>query len=724
MWPASWIAWFTLSTEGPGDGPFSETKSLAIMPSESSSNGGSAQGIASARCVSSGPDLAGAGKRGWKRRGGGRNEDSNAPVGLNGPHSLIPTRWLPPSGQHLYKLRSSRELADSSRVTKSTSCRSIARVWAVDDGEKVKKDDLRHPLADSADNEVWDGERITIFAARNEIIAFQLIIEAGPDGAAAVDVALYRLSNETYTIQNNGSDDPFDYVGKHIELFTEHYLNIEKRTSSVWHWYEETRAMDIHGDEYLGWVPDALIPFQAPPGKGGAPFAIEPSCNQGIWVDVYVPRDAPAGEYIGDLEIRVGDDVTHRLPVSLRMLDFVLPDETHFRNMFFFESRGEVNELVGIADNHPVKPDMPEFDVIEGRYHQMAHRHRADLIINGDLDYIKSHYARYLSGQYYRPERGYEGPGEGIGHGTYSIGTYDQPAGIISGFVPNTEEGWRNVSDAWVTWFEENLPDVEIFKYMYDEPYHREDEIRIPRLAEIKERAGWVKSNPGPGRRLTILATTGGVRGLARQEMEGLVDIWQTSCQTDIERNGNVYGLEIEGARELQAQGCKIGMYNGSRPNHGTVVADTDAVDFRVTPWVGWKYGIDQYFLWHTNLFRHGSRETNPFDLGRGSNSIGDGTLFYPGQEQRFPADDRGLPGPISSIRMKNWRRGQQDYEYFWLAKQAGLHEELAEIVEAVVPAALSEVDQHAPPPWAIRGHAYEKQRRRLAELLENAASA
>ena len=50
-------------------------------------------------------------------------------------------------------------------------------LWAISDGEKVKQDELRHPAR--ASNSVWDGRRISIFGARNEIVAFQVIVEGG-----------------------------------------------------------------------------------------------------------------------------------------------------------------------------------------------------------------------------------------------------------------------------------------------------------------------------------------------------------------------------------------------------------------------------------------------------------------------------------------------------------------------------------------------------------------
>jgi len=70
----------------------------------------------------------------------------------------------------------------------------LQAVWAVDDGEKVFQDDLDHPLkSGGAGNSVWDGATIGLFGARNEIVAFQVILEANSEGAQAISVPVSDL---------------------------------------------------------------------------------------------------------------------------------------------------------------------------------------------------------------------------------------------------------------------------------------------------------------------------------------------------------------------------------------------------------------------------------------------------------------------------------------------------------------------------------------------------
>jgi hypothetical protein len=77
-----------------------------------------------------------------------------------------------------------------SSCDRTSSQPGVTHVWAIDDGEKVRRGDLDHwGSSDLTRNRVWDGETIRLFGARNEVVAFQLILEAEGSGASSVDVA-------------------------------------------------------------------------------------------------------------------------------------------------------------------------------------------------------------------------------------------------------------------------------------------------------------------------------------------------------------------------------------------------------------------------------------------------------------------------------------------------------------------------------------------------------
>jgi hypothetical protein len=587
----------------------------------------------------------------------------------------------------------------------SSSTSGITRVWAIDDGEKVKREDLQHPLANSPQNLVWDGEKIQLFGARNEVVAFQLILQAGKQGASEVNLRVMDLLQGSYRIpgSDSGSSDPFDYRDTYVELFTEHYLEINSRSVGGTAWTRSAAPSDY----YYGWVPDALIPFAAPYGMGGAPFDIPTNLNQAIWVDLYIPRDTPAGRLDGEVLISENGLVTYRIPLELHVYDFSLPDETHFSNMFAISPSD-------ISLRHGIQLDTDEFYEILARYYQMAHRHRMDLVqAIRNLSQIRRFHNRYLTGSLYTVRHGYSGPGEDVGNGTFSIGLYGNLPQEYGGSVNHwSKESWRSGSDHWATWFQVNAPKVSIHKFLTpDEPEDDAD------LRTIKAQADWSHSNTGVGGSIPTFVTH-----WIAPEFQGYVDFWSISANHTL--HGSIPYTDPDDVQEEREQGRQVGIYNGYRPATGSVLIDTDAVDFRVLPWIGWKYELDQYFYWMTNYWidhSDGGRRWNIFTnpLNTQTQKNGSGTFFYPGQDMVYKEEDRGLPGPFASIRMKNWRRGMQDYEYLWLARELGLDEDLVRITDQAIPAALWDMNTRSDVTWSERGYRYEALRRELAELIE-----
>jgi hypothetical protein len=580
----------------------------------------------------------------------------------------------------------------------------IARVWAIDDGEKVKREDLQHPLADSSDNVVWDGNKIHIFGARNEIVAFQLIIEADRIGASGVDVRISDLTQGLYRIPGSasGPSDPYDYRGRGVELFTEHYLQITERSSGGTSWTKSAAPSNY----YLGWVPDALIPFSAPPGMGGSPFDIPANMNQAVWVDVTIPRDAPTGMMVGEIQVIEGGNVLYQIPLELQIYNFTLPDETHFPNMFAISP-------MDISLRHGVEFDSTEFYEILARYHQMAHRHRMDLVeAVRNISQVRRFHNRYLTGALYTEKNGYAGPGEGVGNATFSIGLYGNLPTEYGGSVENwTQESWWEGSDTWAAWFAENAAQVSINKFLTpDEPDSAAD------LRAIKAQADWSHSNEGIGGSIPTFVTH-----WIDPEYQGLVDIWSISANHAL--RGTIPSTDPDDVQAERALGNQIGIYNGYRPATGSVLIDTDAVDFRVIPWIGWKYDLDNYFYWMTNYWidwSDGGRRWNIFANPQNTQyqRNGSGTFFYPGQDKVYIEEDRGLPGPVASIRMKNWRRGMQDYEYLWLANEMGLEDEVERIANEAIPTALWDTTSRSDISWSTHGYAYEALRSELADLI------
>jgi hypothetical protein len=556
----------------------------------------------------------------------------------------------------------------------------INRLWAVDDGEKIKREDVSNPLSSDANNAVWKNNTINIFGARNEIIAFQLIIQAEKNGAEKVNVIISDLSNGTTTIPGSatGQYDPFDYMDRYIELFTEHYLEISSRTPPLW-FYSSTATPSAY---YTGWVPDCLIPFSAPSGKGGAPFSISGNNNQGVWVDILIPKNATSGDYSGIATITNSDTIFKTIPVFLKVYDFTIPDSTHIKNMFALSQWD-------LTKRHGVTTGSTAYYQLETKYHQMAHRHRFNLVREvSNLTDMSNYHRKYLTGELYTSGYNYAGPGENIGNNTFSIGLYGSLPDEYGGSFENRNKAdWWTGSDAWADWFRTNAPGVAYHKYLYpDEPEWQ----AAGSMDLIRTQADWTHTNPGIGNAIPSLVTNTIIN-----ELKGYVDFWSVSSQ-EVTMNATAQDLEAE-----RALGHKYGIYNGYRPGMGAVVIDGDAIEFRVMPWIVWKYDIDQYFYWLVNYWNNTNVFMNPLTYDDQVN--GDGTFFYPGQDILYPNENRRLNGPLASIRAKNWRRGAQDYEYLWLARQAGLETEAKFIIDNCVPTALWEAKNNNNISWSSR---------------------
>jgi len=570
-------------------------------------------------------------------------------------------------------------------------------VWAVDDGEKIFKDNTSSSLKYDG-NAVWDGSRVYLFGSRNEIVAFQLILQADTAGAQSVDVTVSDLANGGSVIRGSHPlPAPNDYLGVGVELFTEHYLNI---TTPSWDSPCGGFGWDGSSKTHLtGWTPDALVPFSATQGKGGAPFDIEPGMNQGVWVDIYVPKGHPTGTYSGTITVTVDGATVREIPLTLEVLDLTLPDENHYQTMVFYSR----DNILKRHDSGSCTPEMWQM-ILD--YNRMAHRHRIDLIGCGNWDEI-SNIPGTLSGEAYTAAHNYAGPGEGVGNQVFSINTY----GIQ--FQPETEEGYRAESDAWVNWFTANAPGVDYFVYLIDEP-------GSSMYPWIIERASWIHNNPGPGHNLPVYMTRSPIDSLI-----GAIDIWCTYPS----------GYDPAEAADAFARGEREWLYASFRPWTPADCTDEYGIAWRAKAWIGHYRDIGRWFTWEST---HWNGNRNEMDAGELKNvwanpitfweeypegvpcpngtGNGDGTLFYPGQDAVYPEEDRGYPGPVSSIRMKMYRRGIQDVEYMWLAEQAGYQADVDTLINTVIPDSMWE--HQITPTWSNYDTYYDAGRWQLAGLL------
>lgn len=579
----------------------------------------------------------------------------------------------------------------------------VRSVWALGDGEKVFRNDDNHPGKNG--NFVWDGKTIRLKGLYNEVLAFQIIVEADKQGAKEIELSVSapveRMSNRVIG-ENTAKYGPKGTV----EIYSEHYLQVTDSTAPNWYY----GSVAAQPKKMTGWIPDALIPANALPGKGGFPIDIAAvkdkdkhfigcsSQNQGFWVDIYLPRDQknfPSGIYYSKVKVIEKGKVISEIPLELTLLPFYMTDDNH-SNVWLYS-----------GDLMPYFPEMSQRD-IDKMIKFEAHRHRINM--EGGFGVNRTPFNRdsmdkykaYLDGSAFTTVNGYQGPGEGRGEDIFPIGMYG------SKVMGDNKTDAQKQADLWVDWFSKNASGTTYFWYIIDEP--SDDKA----FQWIKERTEWIKTNPGIGKSLPIFTTTN-----YNEKLANCIDIWAAND-----------GVELNKLQVARKNGGDYWYYNGNRPRIGSIILEGAAVDFRVNSWILYKYGIKEWFIWEGTQWQHNAQGprghlhqnvfTDPLTFINKNKEFGngDGILFYPGRMPFYPEQDRGLNQLFPSIRLKNIRRGQQDAALMWMVEQKTGREKVISLISKVVPKAMSEIDMTVQVPWSQNGNDYDKVRDELLKSL------
>ena len=170
------------------------------------------------------------------------------------------------------------------------------------------------------------------------------------------------------------------------------------------------------------------------------------------------------------------------------------------------------------------------------------------------------------------------------------------------------------------------------------------------------------------------------------EQFAGLVTMWDVAGDH----------MDLPALRARQEAGDTVGIYQGGEPFEGGEALDDDGLALTTWPWIAWRYGLDTLFLYNMTEWDYerldrakvpwsgGKREIweNPLNQSWATNS--QGVLVYPGRYV-------GIRGVVPSIRLKQVRRGMQDYEYLWLARRRGKRATADAVCRRIVPRALHE---------------------------------
>lgn len=459
-----------------------------------------------------------------------------------------------------------------------------------------------------------------------------------------------------------------------------------------------------------GGYPDPLIPFRDPrsgkPLEGArlhaVPFNLPPGETHGFWVDLYVPPGAPPGEYRGAYRITAEGHRPVEIPVTLRVWNFELPRVGEYRTAFGSPAQ-RMRSYYRQRAKEGKEPEPKDWEAVEEQCAEMLGRHR----INPSPPPGLLAPAAQPDGSFRIPTERIRTLREFVDRHPVNAVQVPHPSSAVKDPVSERER-----LHAWLKSFDQaakelDRPQVLFYTYLKDEPNTEEDYKYVQKWGRsVREARSVVKV-------LVVEQpwTEPGKKGAdsAWGDLYGAVDIW---CP--------LFSLfREEPAARRQALGETIWTYTALCQGEPTPWwhIDYPLLNYRVPPWISWRYGIRGLLYWGGMSFWNEVEDPwtqAPFYRGKGAFQQGNkGILFFGEGSLVYPARAVGYEGIVPSLRLKALRDGIEDYEYLALLERAGKSEEARKIV---LPLAESWFR------WETDPSAYGAARARLAALLERAA--
>ncbi|HEY7311964.1 MAG TPA: GDSL-type esterase/lipase family protein [Gemmataceae bacterium] len=469
-----------------------------------------------------------------------------------------------------------------------------------------------------AANYLWSAKdkRIRLHAGRNEFIAFQVLLSG-------------RIKGVHPKLTFQGED------GAKVQVAWGNYHHVLSKK---------------------GPLPDPIVLL---PGTVSVPSEdenIEGQKSASLHAEIYVPHDAKAGEHKGRLTLEAGEQ-SLTLDVSLRVWDFTLPDYLSFLP--------EMN-CYGLPAN-------------ERGYYRLAHRHRTFLnrvpyshrgiVADGcapgwdgkKLDWAAwdRRFGQYFDGSAFAdlPRRGV--PIEGFylpmheNWPTPMQGNYNESYWADQAFPASYRRDFVEISRQTAEHFQEKKWHDTLFHVFFN------NKVDYKRNGWSRATSPWLLDEPSNWQDYWALRYFGEAFHDGRNRAPGAAKVvfrcdisrpqWQRDAFDGL-LDYNVVGGAMRPYHRLvfdrkAADGQLVVEYAGSNAIED---ANTQAVGWSLD---SWSLGSDGVLPWQTVGNGDSWRRADPL------------SLFYPGRDAR----ERD---PIPSVRLKAYRRGQQDVEYLTLLGQ------------------------------------------------------
>ncbi len=502
--------------------------------------------------------------------------------------------------------------------------------WSANPIVKIFRDDLP-PTAPAP---------VRIALARNEQEPLQLVVRspsAVPDFRYELTIPKHATGRELGILEQG-------VVG---------YVPIDHRTSYYRSdapvWQRMTPSGQGSSDGWSGWWPDPILPRQT------AELAAN-EC-QPLWITFASVADSPAGEYLGEVRFFAGETLLRRVPITVVVWDFALPETITLGAIYDLRFRGEGWDRPGMSRDDTQK-EMLRF---MAKRKISADRMRAEPVFRREGERIVADFAAYDE----------------------AMSLFFDELGMPFAYTPNTFYlfGWAHPAKRFLGEhpFAGEFPyegaDWGVLRAEYKQVYQE----CLRQYWEHMKSKGWAEKLV-----LYISDEPHFTRPEIRRQMQALCDmihevdpaipIYSSTWRHCPEWNGylDVWGVgsygcfPVEEMAAQQAAGHRIWF-----TTDGQMCTDTPycAIE-RMLPHYCFRYGAEAYEFWGIAWLTY-----NPYEFGwhsyipqsdRPGSAYhvrypnGDGFLVYPGAPI-------GHDGVVSSIRLEAARDGVEDYDYLTL---------------------------------------------------------
>jgi hypothetical protein len=524
------------------------------------------------------------------------------------------------------------------------------------------------------------GSSVRLGAARNEWVSFQILLRS--------DQSLEGINVEAVDLTGPGG-----FLLRHgdARLYRQHQLQLETGTHRNDHFKPD-------------WYPDPLIPFLNPlTGKKpqparfiAVPFDLPANQTHGFWVDLYVPTNAPAGNYQGAYRVTTRTGNSRDVPVLLAVWNFALPETPTLVTEF---GSPRLRDYYGKRTKGTGEPESLDWAVIDARCNELLSEHRFNAVPPSEL---------------LTPNSRSDGTFEISSPQMAALGAFVDRYHVNALLTPHPSSAVKDPDAeqatlrAWLAAFDRaakqlDRPQVLFYTYLRDEPNSLEDYRYVQKWGRaIREAKSVVK--------VLVVEQTWTEPGFegadsAWGDLYGSVDIW---CP--------LFSLHRqESAAKRQALGESVWTYTAlcqGRPTPWWHM-DFPLLNYRVPAWMAWHDGIKGLLYWGGMAYWNETDDPwthAPVYTGNGAFQQGGKGLVFNGEGSLvYPARSVGYDGIVPSIRLKALRDSIQDYEYLAILGRLGQTDKARKIVRSLTESFFQ---------WDKDPSAYERARARLADLI------